>query len=539
MKHYENKELEAVIGLEIHVQLKTKSKMFCSCNNKGETMPPNTTVCPVCMGHPGTLPVPNREAITNAVLAALSLHCTISERTEFDRKSYFYPDLPKGYQISQFRFPIGREGWVEIAANSTVHIARRVRIERLHLEEDAAKLVHPETGGTFVDFNRAGTPLMEIVSHPDMRSPLEAKTFLQELQLIMRTLDISDADLEKGHMRADVNISLRPKEDDSLHPKTEIKNVNSFRAVERAIAFEIKRQTELWREGKPPHALETRGWDESKQKTVSQRTKEEAHDYRYFPEPDIPPIFILRHPERSEGSTLRDSSLAARDQNDSNYASFRSLDLDAIHARLPELPQAKRARFGAEYGFDGAESKSLTDDPALSQWVEQVMSEMRAWLISLEGLEGDEEERWQAHKQKLSKKVASWIINRMLKLMLEKGTSIKTLKITPENFAELITYIHENRVNSTVAQEVLSEMVSSGKDPSQILRDRELGQVNDPEPLRRAITATLEQNPQAVADFKAGKENVLQFLVGQIMKSMRGRGNPSLIREMLKVELKQ
>lgn len=498
-----------MIGLEIHVQLKTKSKMFCGCRNVGDVVDtkPSTSVCPVCMGHPGTLPVANRNAIEKAILAALTLNCKITERTHFDRKSYFYPDLPKGYQISQYKDPIARDGWFELDGQ------RRIRIERLHLEEDAAKLLHTETGETFVDFNRAGTPLAEIVTYPDLRSPKEAKVFLQELQLIMRTLDVSDADMEKGHMRADVNVSLRPKGSEKLSPKTEVKNVNSFRSVERAIMFEIKRQTDLWREGKPPATQSTRGWDESKQKTVEQRTKEEAHDYRYFPEPDLPPIIIREGVDHG------------------------GIDLTKVRARLRELPQAKRVRFVEEYGFEPADARSLTEDPDLSYYVEQALSELRAWIISVEGLEGDEEERWGAHKAKLAKKVASWIINRLLRILEEKRMRVRELKVSPENFAELITLIHENRVNSTVAQEILEEMVSSGKDPSQILEDRELTQVNEAEPLRRAIAEVIEQNPQAVKDFKAGKENALQFLLGQIMKSMRGRANPQLAREILKAEI--
>src|SRR3989344_4042937 len=279
-------ELEPVIGLEIHVQLKAKSKMFCSCDNTGEDKPANTTICPVCMGHPGTLPVPNAEAIKMATKAALTLNLKVNLHSKFDRKNYFYPDLPKGYQISQYDEPLASEGYLEIETNQG---KKKIGLERLHLEEDTAKLLH-QGKKSLVDFNRAGTPLMEIVTKPEIKSPEEAKVFLQELRLIMRYIGASDADMEKGHLRCDANISLRPRGEDKMYPKTEIKNLNSFRAVEKALQYEVKRQSGEWRSGKINDVTGTRGWDESKGETIPQREKEAIHDYRYFPEPDIPPL---------------------------------------------------------------------------------------------------------------------------------------------------------------------------------------------------------------------------------------------------------
>ena len=309
-------ELETVIGLEIHIQLKTKSKMFCSCNNAGEDLAPNTTVCPVCTGQPGVLPVPNREAIEWAVKTSLALNSKINPLSKFDRKHYFYPDLPKGYQISQYDLPIAEGGWVEIDtidANDQP-ITRKINLVRLHAEEDAAKNIHGDDGSTYVDYNRGGTPLVEIVTQPDLKTPAEAKTFLQELQQIARYLDISHAEMEKGHLRCDVNISLRPKGENKFYAKTEIKNLNSFRMVERALEYEIQRQTKLWAEGNPPTKLATRGWDDATQTTIEQRVKEEAADYRYFPEPDIPPFKLEAVAEK-------------------------------MRALVPEMPATRRRRF--------------------------------------------------------------------------------------------------------------------------------------------------------------------------------------------------
>jgi len=494
-------QLESIIGLEIHVQLKTKSKMFCGCDNTGEDQPANTTVCPICMGHPGVLPVANRQAIDWSVMSSLALNCQVSEFSKFDRKNYFYPDLPKGYQISQFDKPIGLGGYLLI---ETKDGTKKIGLTRLHLEEDAAKLQHsPEGKWSYVDYNRSSTPLMEIVTEPDMRTPEEAKTFVQELRLMMRHLGVSDADMEKGHLRCDANISLRPVGQDKLYPKIEIKNLNSFKSVERALEYEIKRQTKLWEEMKAPEVQSTRGWDEAKQITEEQRTKEEAHDYRYFPEPDLPPLL------------------------------FTPEDIEAARARLPELPQAKRARFIDMYGLAPADAKIITEDKDLANYTEQVISELRAWLLSLEQVEGTEEEIWEKNKQKLVKLVSGWLVNKLMALLNESNTSIKNCKITPENFAEMITLIYQNKLNSATAQVVLKKMFDLGSDPSQIIEEGGLAQTSDEGEIEKIVDKIISANPDPVADYKKGKMQAIKFLVGQVMKESKGKVNPQTAEELL------
>jgi len=507
---------ETVIGLEIHVQLKTKSKMFCGCDNKGEDKPANTTVCPICTGHPGVLPVINKQAIEWAVLAALALHFKIPKTSYFDRKSYFYPDLPKGFQISQYGAPIGQDGYLLI--NLKDH-ERRVRLERLHLEEDSAKLLHEaDKSASYVDYNRSGTPLLEIVTKPDIQSPEEAKIFLQELRLVMRYLDISDADMEKGHLRCDANISLRPKpeyfeafpkiETQEFYPKTEIKNMNSFGAVEHALAYEIERQAKLWDSGKPPAFQTTRGWNDKLGETLEQRGKEEKHDYRYFPEPDLPPLVF--------GKKL----------------------FDEIHNKMVELPYEKRERLEKQLGLTSYEAKILTENKHLVNFFEEVISELKAWLISLEEIEGTEEEIWKKNKKKLVSKVASWIISRLLKLLNEARTEVNESKITPENFAELITLIYQNKINQNTAQVILGEMFKSGKDPSNIMEEKDLGQLDKSKDLEKIVENVVNNNPEIVKQYIAGKTTVLQYLIGQVMKETKGRADPKVVRELLIYKLK-
>jgi aspartyl-tRNA(Asn)/glutamyl-tRNA(Gln) amidotransferase subunit B len=513
--------LVPVIGLEIHVQLKTKSKMFCGCDNTGEDQPPNTTVCPICMGHPGTLPVINEQTLDWAGLMALALNCKIQETSKFDRKQYFYPDLPKGYQISQYDKPVCSDGFLEIDIPTKDEKKQRpwakIKINRAHLEEDAAKSVHGEDGKhSLIDYNRSGTPLLEIVTEPDFHSPLEAKIFMQELRLIARYLGISDADMEKGHLRCDANISLREVLDDpakekknisKLNPKTEIKNLNSFRAVERALEYEIKRQTELWEAGKPPKILATRGWDDVKQITVEQRTKEEEQDYRYFPEPDLPPLDL---------SKLRDK----------------------IIGQLPELPRAKRIRFIAQYGFTDEETKILVEDKKLANYAENIISELQAWLLSLEGIEGTEEEIWEKNKHKLVRLVAGWLINKLGGLMADNKIDIRRLKITPENFAEFITMIYQNKISGPTALKILEEMMMAGGDPSQIMESKNLGQISDTRELEKIIDGLLTEHPNETAEYKQGKIALLQFFIGQVMKKTQGKANPKIAEEIIKNKLK-
>jgi len=516
-------KVEPVIGLEIHVQLKTQSKMFCGCPNVSDERPPNTTVCPVCMGHPGTLPVVNGRAVELGVRAALALNCTIPDRAKFDRKNYFYPDLPKGYQISMYDEPIGVNGHLvlEIPASRGQRPVARIGITRLHLEEDAAKLTHAEDGSaSYVDYNRGGTPLSEIVTEPDFASPLEARVFLQELQRLMRAVGASDADMEKGQMRCDANISLREVVDDPAHdqrkarqfnPKTEVKNLNSIRNVERALAYEITRQTKVWEEtGHPVSVTTTRGWNDAQGITVEQRSKEEAHDYRYFPEPDLPPL---------ELSALRET----------------------FSRTLPELPIAKRQRFMDEYALAREDATVMTDDPALAAYTEAVIAELRSWLLATDDPEGTADERWERHKGKLAKLVSGWLLSKLGGLIVERSLTWEaaTRKIDAENFAEFLTLIHQSKLGSAAAQTVLAEMLETGKDPSHIMEDRDLGQKSDPGELAPVVERVIIHNPDQVKQYRAGKTQIIKFLVGAVMKATEGRANPQIAEDLLKKHLGQ
>ncbi|NUM25460.1 MAG: Asp-tRNA(Asn)/Glu-tRNA(Gln) amidotransferase subunit GatB [Candidatus Buchananbacteria bacterium] len=510
-------KLTPVIGLEIHVQLKTKSKMFSPADNTGEDKPANTTINPIDLAHPGTLPVTNRQAVEWSVMSAMAINCTIPEISKFDRKSYFYPDLPKGYQISQYDQPIGLKGYLDI---ETKDGQRRIGITRLHLEEDAAKNFHSADGKyTLVDYNRAGTPLMEIVTEPDMRTPAEAKTFMQELRMIMRYLGVSDADMEKGHLRCDANISLTDQDPENINikklkPKTEVKNINSFRAVEKALEYEIKRQTKLWEEGKIPDTQTTRGWNEDKGVTEEQRTKEEASDYRYFPEPDLPPInFTPGAPN--------------------------AIDVAKIKNSLPELPQNKRLRFIQEFELSPDNAKIITDDKGLANFFEQAMSELRAWLISLDETEGTKEEIWDTNKAKLAKLCANWLINKLMALIYKENKDLQSCQeITAENFAEFISLVYQNKINSTVAQKILEKMHQTGKDPSVIIEEDDLGSTQDSGALEKIIDQIIINNPKQVEQYKNGKETLIQFFVGQVMKETKGQADPNETKDLLTNKLK-
>lgn len=495
--------LEVVIGLEIHVQLKTKSKMFCPCANVDISATPNTAICPICMGHPGTLPVVNKKAVEYGVLAALALNMDVSGFSKFDRKSYFYPDLPKGYQISQYDQPLAHGGYVEFFDQGK---AQRVGCERLHLEEDTAKNIHRK-GAVLIDFNRAGMPLMEIVTLPEIKSPRQARLFLQELRLIMRYIGVSDADMEKGQLRCDANISLRPAGDPQYHPKTEIKNLNSFKSVEKALAWEIERQSKLWETGKQPEKQSTRGWDEARLATVEQRFKETASDYRYFPEPDIPPLML----------------------DDAFVNTFRE--------QLPELPQAKRVRFADQYGFKLADIDIIVQDKALSGYVEKVVSELMAWLKSSNGVEGTEEEIWEQNKSTLCRLVSGWLLSKLFKLVNEKGMRFADQPIAAEDFAGFLTMIFERRVNSTAAQTILYEMFQTGKNPRVILEEKDLGQAGG-EDISAWVDEVIAENPDQVAQYKAGKEPILKFLIGMVMKKSKGKADPEEISRIVSRKLK-
>jgi aspartyl-tRNA(Asn)/glutamyl-tRNA(Gln) amidotransferase subunit B len=483
-------EYTPTIGLEIHVELKTKTKMFCDCPNDPDEKHPNINICPVCLGYPGTLPVANSLAIEYVLKAGFALGCVNSKISKFDRKNYFYPDLPKGYQISQYDMPLCQNGKINIGKNE-------VRIRRIHLEEDTGRLLHaPDEKSSLIDFNRAGVPLMELVTEPDMHSAKEVKDFAQELQLIFRYIGVSDADMEKGQMRCEANISISPQsqvlssESQKLGTKVEIKNLNSFKALERGIEYEINRQTKLLRDGKKV-TQETRGWDENSQKTFSQRMKESAHDYRYFPEPDLPPLNLF----------------------DKNY-----FDLEKIKASLPELPQQKRERFAREFGLDEKSIEFFVQNKDFGDYLEQTVSEIEAEM---------------QERSCIIKIASNYLISDVAGILKEKMLPIKELLMKPEDFAELIYLILKGDISSKIAKQVLLEMISTGEDPSHIVDRLDIKQMNSEEDLIKFIDEVIKENPQPAEDFKNGKEAALQFLIGQIMAKTKGRANPVKLKELL------
>jgi aspartyl-tRNA(Asn)/glutamyl-tRNA(Gln) amidotransferase subunit B len=498
---------ETIIGLEIHLQLKTKSKMFCSCSNDSEGQEANTLVCPICLGHPGTLPMVNKEAIKMGLMMSLALNCKINKQSKFDRKNYFYPDLPKGYQISQFDEPLAHDGHLVIELDNQTW---SIGIERLHLEEDAAKNIH-KTKQTLVDFNRAGTPLAEIVTKPDFKSPKETKEFLQQLRLIARYLNVSDADMEKGHLRCDANISLRPLGDHKLYSKTEIKNLNSFKAVEKALMFEEKRQAKLWDDKQAPQVTETRGWDEDKAETVLQRTKEGSSDYRYFPEPDLPPIVISEKLMQTVVSTM------------------------------VELPYNKKDRFVKEYNLKTEDAWVLVNQRVWANYFEEVMSDLRVWLFKAAGLHEDSDEAselWEQQREKLSKLTFNWISSELFGL-IDNNFDIKNLKISAENMSELISLIYKNKINSSAGQVILKEMFNGADDdPSHIAERLDLAQIDDDSTLEGVVIEVIMSNPKQVEEYKSGKIAILKFLLGQVMKLSHGKANPEKAEELLKNKLK-
>lgn len=496
-------DYDVIIGLEIHAELKTKTKMFCRCDNDAEGKAPNTVVCPICLGHPGTLPYPNEQAIRWTILTGLALHCQVNQLSKFDRKNYFYPDLPKGYQISQYDLPLVYNGWLEVNG-------QKIKITRIHLEEDTGKLIHPaDKPYSLVDYNRAGTPLMEMVTEPVIHDAATAKKFCQRYQQILRYLNISDADMEKGQMRCEANVSvqekgkweyvdgeIKPKGDYQLNPKVELKNINSFKAVEKAIEYEIKRQIRALENGEKL-VQETRGWNETKGKTVRQRIKETSADYRYFPEPDIPPLNI-------------------------------SAEMIAeIKTHLIELPPEKKKRFIQQYNFSDEVAEILVSDKHLADYTEQVISELRAWIKA----NGDS---WERQKNKLAKTAANWLISELFKHLKADNKTIRDLNITPENFAELITLVYQGKINSSAGQKILEVMYTRGGDPTDIMAELGLEQLDDEAELEKIIKDVLVRNQKQVEQYRSGKTNVLQFFVGQTMAATRGKANPQKVIEILK-----
>ncbi len=469
------------IGLEVHAELKTATKMFCDCPNRPDEERPNANTCPICLGHPGILPTINKKAVELMIKIGIALGAKINPVFKFDRKNYFYPDLPKGYQLSQYDLPIVGGGMLG-----------GVRINRVHLEEDAGKLMHaPDGASSLVDFNRGGVPLMELVTEPDLHDTVNAVRFAKELQLLLRYLEASDADLEKGHMRVDANISV--SKDERLGTKVEIKNLNSFSAIEAAVKYEIDRHIELLEKGEKI-IQETRGWDDVKRETKSQRSKEQAHDYRYFPEPDLPPL---------------------------QAADF---DIAAITQSIPELPAAKKERFQKEYSLSPEHSALLVDDRAMAQYFEEAVSE----------LEADDNATPTAEQVKL---VFNYLTTDIQGLMNEKHLSFATLRITPENLADLVMMIHAKEVSSRTAKDLLVKMAETGGDPKQIVKSEGLEQVSGEGELLDIVRKIIAEHPAAVADYKKGKTAAVQFLVGKAIAALKGRGNPGVLKTLFENEL--
>jgi len=487
---------ETIIGLEVHAQLLTKSKMFCPCSADYASAPPNTHVCPVCMGMPGVLPVINRRAVEYTVMTALALNCTIPGDTKFDRKNYPYPDLMKGYQISQYDAPIGQNGCLAIEVDG---IKKSVGITRVHLEEDVAKLIHRAAAGerpySLVDVNRAGVPLMEIVGEPDLGSPEEARQYLVKLRSILQYLGVSTGNMEEGSFRCDANISIRPEGGSESLAKVEVKNMNSFRAVYRALEYEAQRQRKAASEGQRL-TQETRGWVEDTGKTVSLRSKEYAHDYRYFPEPDLPPLVIDR--EWVEG----------------------------IRSRLAELPDARQGRFIDDYGLSAYDASLLTSSRALADYFEDSLKTKEAGQIPGE---------------KRAKEVSNWLLGEVSRIMNATGSDVAQFRsrVSPEQLCRLITNIQSGTINAAMAKSVLDEMFNAGKGAADIISERGLSQISDTGALETEVTKVIESNAQAVADYQAGKAQSLKFLVGQVMKVTKGRANPQVVNELLKRKLEE
>jgi aspartyl-tRNA(Asn)/glutamyl-tRNA(Gln) amidotransferase subunit B len=467
---------EAVIGLEVHAELMTRSKMFCGCPAEYQDAEPNTHVCPVCLGMPGSLPVINRRAVAFTIRTALALHCAIADFAKFDRKNYHYPDLPKGYQISQYDMPLSRNGWLEIDVDG---YRRRIGIRRVHLEEDTAKLTHQDDY-SLIDFNRAGVPLLEIVTEPDMRSPEEAREFATRLRHILRWIEVSTGDMEAGALRIEPNISVRSRGSELLGTRTEIKNLNSIRSVAQATAHEIERQIEVLESGGAV-AQQTLGWNEQHGVTVPQRSKEYAEDYRYFPEPDLPPLA----PEPAW--------------------------VDSLTAALPELPDERRQRYVEALGLPAYDAGVLTNDRDTGAYFEAV----------LETYGGD------------PKVVANWVIGEVFRVVNETGMPIGDSPVTPRRLAELLEAVDSGLVSRSKAKDVFQVMLETGRPASEIIDERGLRQISDEEHLDAVLDDVIQDNPQAVEDYLAGKEAAIGYLMGQVMRATRGQANPGVVRDLL------
>ncbi len=476
-------DYEAVIGLEVHVELKTKTKIFCPSTTEfgGD---PNTHTCPVCLGLPGVLPVLNKKVLEYAIRAALALNCEIAEFSKFDRKNYYYPDMPKNYQISQYDLPLAKNGYLDIEVDGQT---RRIGITRLHMEEDTGKLVHQGTITTtpysLVDYNRAGVPLIEIVSEPDLRSPEEARIYMEKLRSIIQYTGVSDCKMEEGSLRCDANVSVRPKGAPEFGTKTEIKNMNSFRALQRALSYEVQRQIDVLEEG-GRIIQETRTWDEGKGVTLPMRSKEEAHDYRYFPEPDLVPLVIDRR------------------------------WVEEIRASLPELPDQRRQRYLEQFGLPAYDASVLTSTIELAEYFEACV----------------------AHYPD-AKTVSNWIMGDLSRLLNVHNLEITQCRIRPEQLARMLRLIDQGTISGKIAKTVFEEMFATGSDPEKIVKEKGLVQITDEGAIAAVVEEVIANHPKVVEDYRAGKEKALGFLVGQVMKATKGRANPELVNRLFKARL--
>jgi len=473
-------EYEPVIGLEIHAQLKTESKIFCSCSTRFGNEP-NENVCPVCSGMPGVLPVLNEKAVEYAVKMAMATGCKVNRRSVFARKNYFYPDLPKGYQISQYEEPLAEHGRIEIEAEGQ---KKFIGITRIHMEEDAGKNIHsPVQNASFVDLNRAAVPLIEIVSEPDIRSPEQAVAYLKMLRSILVYLDICDGNMEEGSFRCDANVSIRPKGEDEFGTRAEIKNMNSFKHVQKALEYEIERQTDVIEDGEAV-VQETRLFDTGKNVTLSMRGKEEAHDYRYFPDPDLVPLVL-------------DDELLFR-----------------WNSELPELPAARRKRFASQYGLAGDAADILTSERDLADYFEDCVAEYSE-----------------------PRKIANWMTGEFLRELNERKTSAKQVKLAPQHLARLVKLIDDGLISGKIAKQVFPEIFEQGLDPEKYVKSKGLVQISDTSELDGVVDEVLAENPAEVEAYKGGKTKLLGFFVGRVMKKTRGKANPQMVNELIRAKL--